>query len=88
MRSLSKEKVPSFLQFVTGTSLALVPHVTVAFTDLSGIQRRPIAYTCTSRVDMSTEYESIQLFVENLILTSPKRSVFGITQFEECALRL
>lgn len=44
VRSLSKEKVPSFLQFVTGTSLALVPRitVTVAFNDLSGIQRRPM----------------------------------------------
>ncbi|XP_044175988.1 uncharacterized protein LOC122959013 [Acropora millepora] len=47
VRSLSKEKVPSFLQFVTGTSLAL--------TDLSGIQTRPIVHTCTSRVDLSTK---------------------------------
>lgn len=60
--SLSKEKVASFLQFVTGTSLALVPHITVAFTDLSGIQRRPIAHTCTCRVDVSTEYESFAAF--------------------------
>ena len=41
VRSLSKEKVPSFLQFLTGTSLALVPHISVAFNELSGIQRRP-----------------------------------------------
>lgn len=76
VRSLSKEKVPNFLQFVTGTSLALVPHITVAFTDLSGIQRRPIAHTCKCRVDVSTEDESFAAFCKEFDTIITKEECF------------
>lgn len=68
VRSLSKEKVPSFLQFVTGTSLAL--------TDLSGIQTRPIVHMCTSRVDVSTEYESFAAFCREFDTIICKKECF------------
>ena len=76
VRRLSKEKVPSFLKFVTGTSLALVPHITVAFTDLSGIQTRPFVHTCTSCVDVSTEYESFAAFCREFDTVICKKECF------------
>lgn len=76
VRGLSRDKVPVFLQFVTGSSLVLVPRIEVAFTTLSGIQRRPIAHTCSCRVDLSTEYESFAAFCKEFDTVISKEECF------------
>ena len=77
VRGLSRDKVPVFLQFVTGSSLVLVPRIEVAFTTLSGIQRRPIAHTCSCRVDLSTEYESFAAFCKEFDTVISKEECFA-----------
>lgn len=76
VRSLPRDKVPVFLHFVTGSSLVLVPHIEVAFTTLSGIQRRPIIHTCSGRVDLSTEYESFAAFCKEFDTITSKEECF------------
>ena len=75
-RGLSRDKVPVFLQFVTGSSLVLVPRIEVAFTTLSEIQRRPIAHTCSCRVDLPTEYESFAAFFKEFDTVISKEECF------------
>ena len=79
VRRLTREKVSLFLQFVTGSSLLLVSKVEVAFTNLSGIQRRPIAHTCTDRIDVSTEYESFAAFAKEIGSILVKEECFQYT---------
>ena len=76
VRGLSRDKVPVFLQFVTGSSLVLFLRIEVAFTTLSGIQRRPIAHTCSRRVDLSTEYESFAAFCKEFDTVISKEECF------------
>ena len=76
VRSLPRDKVSNFLQFVTGSSVVLVPYIEVAFTDLSGILRRPIAHSCTCRIDVSTEYESFAAFCKEFHTIVTKEECF------------
>ena len=76
VRGLSRDKVPVFLQFVTGSSLVLVPRIEVALTTLSGIQRCPIVHTCSCRVDLSTEYESFAAFCKKFDTVISKEEYF------------
>ncbi|XP_078384086.1 uncharacterized protein LOC144666540 [Oculina patagonica] len=79
IRSLTKDKVAVFLQFITGSNLLLVPKIEVAFTSLAGIQRRPIVHTCTGRIDLSTEYESFAAFSKEINKVLTKDESFEYT---------
>lgn len=79
IRSLTKDKVAVFLQFITGSNLLLVPKIEVAFTSLARIQRRPIVHTCTGRIDLSTEYESFAAFSKEINKVLTKDESFEYT---------
>ena len=47
-----------FLRFVTGSSVCLANVITVEFNGLSGLARRPIGHTCSSSLELSTNYDT------------------------------
>ena len=44
--NMRNEEVCRFLRFTTGSSAIVVKCISVAFNNLSGLSRRPIAHTC------------------------------------------
>ena len=55
-------EVRDFLRFVTGSSALIVDEISVTFNGLSGFSRRPIAHTCSSMLELSTTYETLNEF--------------------------
>ena len=83
VRGLSRDKVPVFLQFVTGSSLVLVPRIEVAFTTLSGIQRRHIATHVLAEYTCLLSTNPLPHFAKNSIRYL-KRRVFSV----QCHLKV
>ena len=54
--NLSTEEVGMFLRFITGSSVCLASKIQVTFNRLSGLGRRPIVHTCSSTIELSTDY--------------------------------
>lgn len=59
INGLDSEELGSFLQFVTGSSV-MPDIVHITFNNLSGQLRRPIAHTCSSTLELSCTYGSLQ----------------------------
>ena len=59
--NLSTEEVGIFLRFVTGSSVP-VGKIQVTFNRLCGLGRRPIAHTCSSTLELSTDYANYMQF--------------------------
>ena len=64
VRGLDTAKLGKFLQFVTGSDIMLCDHIHVTFTRLDGIQRRPVAHTCTFTLEIPSTYQSFPEFRE------------------------
>lgn len=52
------EKLATFVRFISGSELMLFEGIQVTFTDLSGLERRPIARTCNTLLQLPTTYQS------------------------------
>ena len=52
------EKLATFVRFVSGSELMLFEGIQVTFTDLSGLERRPIALTCNTLLQLPSSYQS------------------------------
>ena len=61
--SMSQEELHIFLRFVTGGAACSSNQVGVTFNSLAGVQRRPIAHTCSPSLELSTTYISYTEFV-------------------------
>lgn len=48
----------SFLRFTTGSDICLGGNIKVIFISTSGIQRTPIAHTCTNTLELPETYEN------------------------------
>ena len=64
--NMKVDKVKRFLRFVTGSSALVVKEISVGFNTLSGLNRRPIAHTCASSIQLSTSYTTCVEFCEEL----------------------
>ena len=64
VRGLDTAKLGKFLQFVTGSDIMLCDHIYVSFTRLDGLQRRPVAHTCTFTLEIPCTYQSFPEFRE------------------------
>lgn len=64
VRGLDTAKLGKFLQFVTGSDIMLCDHIYVSFTKLDGLQRRPVAQTCTFTLEIPCTYQSFPEFRE------------------------
>ena len=58
------EEVRRFLRFVTGSSALVVDEISVEFNSLTGMNRRPIAHTCASLLQLPTCYTTSLEFCE------------------------
>ena len=52
------EKLATFVRFISGSELMLFDGIQVTFTDLSGLQRRPMARTCNTLLQLPSTYQS------------------------------
>ena len=52
------EKLATFVRFISGSELMLFEGIQVTFTDLCGLERRPIARTCNSLLQLPSSYQS------------------------------
>ena len=52
------EKLATFVRFISGSELMLFECIQVTFTDLSGLERRPIALTCNTILQLPSSYQS------------------------------
>ena len=62
IRDLDPEKLKLFLRFCTGSNLLTMDKISVEFTVMHGIERRPIAHTCSCMLQLSKTYESFMEF--------------------------
>ena len=56
--NMRNEEVRRFLRFTTGSSVIVVKRISIAFNNLSGLSRRPIAHTCGSALELPSTYVS------------------------------
>ena len=66
VRGLDTVKLGKFLQFVTGSDIMLCDHIYVTFTRFDGMQRRPVAHTCTFTLEIPSTYQSFPEFREEI----------------------
>lgn len=64
VRGLDKVKLGKFLQFVTGSNVMITNMIYIVFTRLEGLERRPIAHTCTYTLELPTTYQCYPEFRE------------------------
>lgn len=53
------------LRFITGSNIVM-SDIQIIFNNLTGLQRRPIAHTCTTTIELSTDYENYLEFRNDL----------------------
>uniref|UniRef100_A0A1Y1M514 HECT domain-containing protein n=1 Tax=Photinus pyralis TaxID=7054 RepID=A0A1Y1M514_PHOPY len=63
--SLSDSDLQKFLLFVTG-SIHLPSSILVTFNNLNGLNRRPIAHTCSNLIEISSSYSYYQEFTREM----------------------
>ena len=64
--------VRNFLRFITSSSALVVDEIKVTFNGLSGLSRRPIAYTCSCTLELPVSYATYLEFAQEFdsVLTS------------------
>jgi hypothetical protein len=62
IRELNVETLGKFVRFCTGSDLMINKEVKVAFVNVSGLARRPVAHTCSCLLELSKSYESFPQF--------------------------
>ena len=72
IRGLQEEKLTKFLRFCTGATIICIEKIVVDFSNLEGLERRPIAHICGATLELPTAYSSFPQFREemNNILSS------------------
>ena len=58
LRNSDMQHLGLFLRFCTGSDLFLGKNIIVEFTQLQGLQRRPVAHTCGSVLELSVHYDN------------------------------
>ncbi|XP_041938181.1 uncharacterized protein LOC121699809 [Alosa sapidissima] len=58
LRESDTQHLSLFLRFCTGSDLFLGKSISVTFTQLQGLQRRPIAHTCDCYLELPIEYDN------------------------------
>ena len=62
IRGMELSQLKSFLMFVTGSDVVCVSRISVEYTKLEGLARRPIAHTCGCVLELPTTYENFAEF--------------------------
>ena len=74
--NMSNDELRRFIRFVTGSFVISVKAITVSFNRLDGFARRPIAHTCSARLELPSTYSSLPEFISEFrsILSDPHYS--------------
>ena len=67
---LRHEDIKTFLKFCTGKDVLCVKQIKMSFSKLDGIERRLIAHTCGSLLEVPTTYEDFGNSKENSLKAS------------------
>lgn len=62
IKSLDDAGLKKMLRFLTAAEIVCVPNITVQFTKLDGLGRRPIAHTCGPVLEMPSTYSAYREF--------------------------
>lgn len=62
IRELNNENLENFLRFCTGSNLFLGKKIKIAFVNVTGLARRPVAHTCSGLLELSKNYDSLPQF--------------------------
>lgn len=62
IRSLDDGRLQKFLRFVTGADMLCVEKIDIQFTDIRGLQRRPVAHTCGPLLEVPCTYNTYTEF--------------------------
>ena len=62
IKELDSRHLKLFLRFCTGSDVITVPNITVEFSQLIGLQRRPVAHTCGCVLQIPDQYENFMAF--------------------------
>lgn len=60
--NMQQEYLPLFMRFVTGSCVCSTREIKIVFNGLSGLARRPIAHTCDSTLELSTNFVNFEDF--------------------------
>lgn len=60
--NMQGQELRAFLRFVTGASVCIAPKIKIAFNNLSGLGRRPIAHTCDFLLELPLSYVNYEDF--------------------------
>ena len=73
IRNMSNDELRRFVRFVTGSFVISVKAITVPFNRLDGLACRPIAHTCSARLELASTYSSLPEFISEFrsILSDP-----------------
>ena len=52
IRGLDEAKLATFLRLTTASDVLVTDTLTISFTDNEGLQRRPVAYTCSFTLEV------------------------------------
>ena len=64
VKSLESHALAKFLHFCTGSDVITCDSMTITFSTLSGLERRPIAHTCAPLIELPSTYESYLALAE------------------------
>eukprot|EP00794_Sanderia_malayensis_P002135 gene2135-2423_t len=67
VRTLKKENISLFMRYATGSDMMCVEKISVAFNNLTGIERRIVAHTCGAVLDVPATYDSFPEFKEEFL---------------------
>lgn len=66
VRNLEGNALGNFLQFLTGSDIIVCDSISVTFTQLDGMTRRPVAHTCGPLLELPSTYQSYNELAEEL----------------------
>ena len=66
IRGLEDDKLAKFLRFCTGATIICIEKIVVDFTNLDGLERRPVAHICGATLELPTTYSSFPEFREEM----------------------
>lgn len=64
VKSLEGKALSMFLRFCTGSDVITCDSIRISFSSLEGLQRRPVARTCTPMLELPTSYDSFPALSE------------------------
>lgn len=77
IRSLDVKSLESFLKFTTGSCMMLQHGISISFTTMEGLARRPIAHTCGPLIELPCTYQTYNELAEELTNILREKGAWG-----------